>query len=102
MTRPAFAFFKAFLRAKMPLTMRGLWMLHVAGMLALLPREVRVQYEAPRWVPTGRATRTAIRIMLRVMNVLYPMFPAIRSGRRRLDELERARGRSGSALHPAS
>jgi uncharacterized protein (DUF2236 family) len=87
MTAPAQAFFTAFLRAKMPLAMRGMWALHVVGMLALLPADVAHLYGAPRWVPRGRVTRAGIRFLLRVMNVLYPVFKPIREARRRLDEL---------------
>lgn len=90
MTDPAYAFFKAFLRAKMPLSMRGLWALHVVGMLALLPADVRRLYDAPRWIPAGRVTRSCVRLLLRSMNAAYPLFRPIRAARRRLDELERA------------
>lgn len=93
MTEPAHAFFRAFLRAKMPLSMRGLWALHVAGMLALLPGDVRHLYGAPRWIPSGPVTRAGVRLLLRAMNVTYPLFRPIRKARRRLDELERAHGR---------
>jgi uncharacterized protein (DUF2236 family) len=85
---PAAAFFRAFLRARMPVTMRGLWLLHLVGMLALLPRDVRRMYGAPRWIPAGPITRAAIRALLRLMNVAYPVFKPIREGRRRLDNLE--------------
>jgi uncharacterized protein (DUF2236 family) len=89
MTEPAQAFFTAFLRARMPLSMRALWLLHLVGMLGLLPPEVRALYGAPRWVPTGRITRLSIRSFLRGMNVVYPVFKPIRDARRRLDELYR-------------
>ncbi|HEX2294176.1 MAG TPA: oxygenase MpaB family protein [Actinomycetota bacterium] len=89
MTEPAYAFFRAFLKARMPLSMRGLWALHVVGMAALLPPDVRRAYDLPRWIPTGRAAQTAVRLLLRGMNVAYPLFPPIRAARRRLDELER-------------
>ncbi|HEX2195502.1 MAG TPA: oxygenase MpaB family protein, partial [Actinomycetota bacterium] len=89
MTEPADAFFRAFLRAKMPLSMRGLWALHLVGMLALLPRDVRRTYGAPRWIPAGPVTKAALRLLLRTMNVVYPAFRPIREARRRLDELER-------------
>ena len=87
-TEPAQAFFDAFLRAKMPLGMRGLWLLHVVGFLALLPADVRALYGAPRWIPTGRVTRLCLRLFLRVMNVAYLVFKPIREARRRLDTLE--------------
>jgi uncharacterized protein (DUF2236 family) len=93
MTEPAAAFFRAFLRARMPATMRGLWLLHLAGMLALLPLEVRRMYGAPRWIPTGRLARACIRLTLRAMNVVYPVFKPIRAARKRLDRL----GTGGSA-----
>jgi uncharacterized protein (DUF2236 family) len=86
-TEPARAFFNAFLRARMPVGMRGLWLVHLVGMLALLPPEVRKLYGAPRWVPGGRLTRLAIRAFLRAMNVAYPAFRPIREARRRLDAL---------------
>lgn len=89
MTEPANAFFDAFLKARMPVSMRGLWALHLVGMLALLPRDVRRLYGAPRWIPAGPATRAAVRLLLRTMNVVYPAFGPIRRARRRLDDLER-------------
>lgn len=85
---PAAAFFRAFLRARMPFSMRGLWALHLVGMLALLPRDVRRMYGAPRWIPAGPLTRLTIRLTLRLMNVTYPVFKPIRDARRRLDRLE--------------
>lgn len=93
MTEPAAAFFRAFVRAKMPVSMRGLWLLHLAGMLALLPRDVRKMYGAPRWIPAGPVTRLTIRALLRVMNVAYPVFAPIRAARQKLDRLEK--GASG-------
>lgn len=88
---PAYAFFHAFLKAKMPVSMRGLWALHLVGMLGLLPEDVRREYDAPRWIPTGRGARLAVRVALRAINVVYPVFAPIRTARRRLDELEAAR-----------
>ncbi|HEX2057735.1 MAG TPA: oxygenase MpaB family protein [Actinomycetota bacterium] len=93
MTEPANAFFDAFLKARMPVSMRGLWALHLVGMLALLPRDVRRLYGAPRWIPAGPATRAAVRLLLRTMNVVYPAFGPIRRARRRLDDLERRHAR---------
>lgn len=90
LTEPAAGFFRAFLRAKMPITMRGLWFLHLVGMVSLLPADVRRMYGVPRWIPTGRVTRFAIRVLLRLMNVVYPVFKPIREGRRKLDRLERS------------
>ena len=90
MTDPAHAFFRAFLKARMPVSMRGLWALHLVGMLALLPRDVRRLYGAPRWIPSGAVTKGVVRLLLRAMNVAYPLFRPIRRARRRLDELERA------------
>ena len=75
----------------MPVTMRGPWLLHLVGMVALLPRDVRAVYEVPRWIPTGPLTRVSLRALLRAMNVAYLVFPPIRRARRRLDELERRR-----------
>jgi uncharacterized protein (DUF2236 family) len=89
MSDPAYDFFRAFLRARMPLTMRGPWLLHLVGMLALLPREFRRWYDAPRWLPAGRFARAAIRIILRLTNLTYPVLKPIRSARRRLDALEK-------------
>jgi hypothetical protein len=74
----------------MPLSMRGLWLLHLAGMLALPPREVKELYGAPLWIPSGATTRLLIRLALRAMNVVYPVFRPIRQARRRLNELEKA------------
>lgn len=90
-TEPAAAFFRAFVKAKMPPSMRGLWLLHLTGMLALLPADVRKEYGAPRWIPTGSLARATIRLTLRLMNFAYPVFKPIRAARRRLDELEASR-----------
>lgn len=87
---PAAAFFKAFLKARMPVTMRGVWLVHLVGMVALLPREARQLYEVPRWIPTGRFTRQLIRLLLRVMNVTYPFLRPVRAARAHLDRLENA------------
>jgi uncharacterized protein (DUF2236 family) len=89
MTEPAGAFFRAFLRARMPFSMRAMWLLHLVGMLALLPADVRKLYGSPRWIPSGPVTRTVIRLTLRLMNVIYPIFKPVRDARRQLDALER-------------
>jgi uncharacterized protein (DUF2236 family) len=94
-TDSAYGFFRAFLQAKMPVSMRPVWLLHLVGIVALLPPEVRRLYEAPGWIPTGPLTRQAVRLSFRLLNLVYPAFKSIRTIRRRLDRLERAAIRSG-------
>ncbi|MDP8956015.1 MAG: DUF2236 domain-containing protein [Actinomycetota bacterium] len=95
MTDSAYGFFRAFLNARMPASMRPIWLLHLVGIVALLPPEVRRLYDAPWWIPTGPLTRQAVRLAFRMLNLGYPAFKSIRQIRRRLDRLERA------AIRPA-
>ena len=90
MTDSAYGFFRAFLNAKMPLSMRPIWLLHLVGIVALLPPAVRQLYDVPRWIPTGALARHAVRLSFRALNVGYPAFKPIRQIRRHLDRLERA------------
>ncbi|HEX2089501.1 MAG TPA: oxygenase MpaB family protein [Actinomycetota bacterium] len=95
MTDSAYGFFRAFSQARMPLSMRPVWLLHLVGIVALLPPEVRRLYDAPRWIPTGPLTRQVVRLSFRLLNLGYPALKSIRTIRRRLDALERAAIRSG-------
>lgn len=94
MTDSAYAFFRAFLHAKMPLSMRPIWLLHLVGVVGLFPPDVRRLYDAPRWIPTGPMTRQLVRLIIRVMNVGYPVFGPVRRIRRKLNGLERSAIRS--------
>lgn len=95
MTDSAYGFFRAFLRAKMPLSMRPIWLLHLVGVVGLFPPEVRRLYDAPRGIPTGPVTRELVRVLMRMFNVGYPVFKSVRQIRRKLNRLERAAIRSG-------
>jgi uncharacterized protein (DUF2236 family) len=75
--------------ARMPVTMRGFWALHVAGAVSLLPDKARALYAFPRWVPTGRVARFAIRAALRLMDRAYGAFPPVRRARRHLARVSR-------------
>ena len=77
------------LGARMPLTMRGFWGLHVAGAVALLPERAHALYRFPRWVPTGRAARLTIRTVLRLMDRAYGAFRPVRRARRHLAQVSR-------------
>lgn len=94
MTDSAYGFFRAFLRAKMPVSMRPIWLLHLVGVVGLFPPEVRRLYDAPRWVPTGAVTRQLLRLTVRVLNLGYPIFKPVRQIRRKLNRLQRAAIRS--------
>ncbi len=95
MTDSAYGFFRAFLRARMPLSMRPIWFLHLVGVVWLFPPEVRRMYHAPKWIPTGAVTRQLVRLIMRVLNVGYPVFRPVRRIRRKLNRLERAAIPSG-------
>ena len=95
MTDSAYGFFRAFLRAKMPFSMRPIWFLHLVGVVGLFPPEVRRLYDAPRWIPTGPVTRQLVRLIMRVLNVGYPVFGPVRRIRRKLNRFERAAIPSG-------
>jgi uncharacterized protein (DUF2236 family) len=94
MTDSAYGFFRAFLQAKMPVSMRPIWLVHLVGMVAVFPPEVRRLYDAPWWIPSGPLTRQAVRLIFRLLNLAYPAIKPIRRIRRRLDGLERAAIRS--------
>lgn len=81
---PAAEFARLLLSARMPATMRPFWAMHVAGAVALLPDEARKLYCFPRWLPRGRAARTAIRLALRMMDLGYGLFGPVRRARAHL------------------
>ncbi len=87
---PAAEFVRLLLSARMPLAMRPFWAIHVAGAVALLPAEARRLYDFPKWIPTGRVSRAAIRAFLRAIRLGYGLVPSIREANQRLDALERA------------
>jgi uncharacterized protein (DUF2236 family) len=91
-TEPAAQFARMLLAARMPLTMRPFWALHVAAAAQLLPDEVRAGYELPRWLPRGRLAGAAMAAAIKAMNGGYLLFRPVRRARRRLREVERALG----------
>ena len=74
----------------MPWTMRGFWALHVAGALMILPAEVRSLYGFPSRLPRGPLASAAVRLVLRLMDASYAVFPPIRRARRHLAAVRRA------------
>ena len=89
LTPPAKEFVALLLGARMPITMRGFWALHIAGAVALLPPEARALYAFSRWIPTGAPARLAIRMLLRLMDLGYGVFPPVRAARRHLARVSR-------------
>jgi uncharacterized protein (DUF2236 family) len=88
-TGPALRFSRMLLDARMPLTMRPFWALHVAAAAALLPDDVRRTYALPRWLPRGRLARALMRAAFRAMNSGYLLFRPVRRARARLRQIER-------------
>lgn len=88
-TVPARQFAQMLRHARMPLTMRPFWALHLAAAAALLPASVRADYQMERWVP-GRFGFRAVRMAFWLMNYAYLLFGPVRDARRRLRDLERA------------
>ena len=89
-TEPARQFVRLLLRARMPLTMRPFWALHIAGAAALLPQHVCRAYGLPLWLPRGRAARALIAAAIGAVNYGYLLFRPVRRARRRLRDVERA------------
>jgi uncharacterized protein (DUF2236 family) len=87
---PAAEFARLLLNARMPLSMRPFWAIHVAGAVALIPPEARRLYDFPPWIPTGAAARAAIRMMLRAIDIGYGLAPGVGGARRRIRLLSRA------------
>jgi uncharacterized protein (DUF2236 family) len=94
-TAPALRFARMLIGARMPLTMRPFWLLHLAGAALLLPDEVRRAYRLPRWLPSGRAASALVAAALTAINCGYLLFRPVRQARSRLRAVERAL-RSGS------
>ena len=86
---PAREFWNLLLRARMPLTMRPFWVMHLAGAATLLPPEVKALYGFPRWIPSGRMNRALLRIVLRAMDLAYDFVSPIRAARRHLEKVGR-------------
>ena len=89
-TEPALAFTRMLLTARMPLTMRPFWLLHVAGAFMLLPPDVARAYRLPRRMPRGRLARASIAAAFWAINYGYLLFRPMRRARSRLREVERA------------
>ncbi len=91
MTGPARDFARMLLNARMPLTMRPFWALHVAAAAALLPEQVRRGYALPRWLPRGRLALGLMRAAFFSINYGYLLFRPVREARGRMRQVERAR-----------
>ena len=90
LTEPARHFARMLMKARMPLTMRPFWALHVAAAASLLPEDVRRAYRLPRWLPRGRFGRAAMAASLSAINYGYLLFRPVREARARLRHVERA------------
>ena len=90
LTEPARQFARMLVNARMPLTMRPFWALHLAAPAALLPDEVRADYALPRWLPRGRLGRALMAVSLRAINAGYLLFRPVREARARMKQVERA------------
>jgi uncharacterized protein (DUF2236 family) len=95
-TAPARHFRDLLLRARMPLTMRPFWALHILGAASLLPDDVYRAYALPRRLPRGRVSRALVAVAIGMINYGYLLFRPVREARRRLGQVERAaRDRAG-------
>ncbi len=89
-TEPARRFAGMLVNARMPLTMRPFWALHVAGAVSLLPETARRAYGLERWLPGGRLGRAAIAAALWAINSGFLLFRPVREARARLRQVARA------------
>jgi hypothetical protein len=78
------------LRARMPVSIRPFWALHVIGALALLPAEVHRAYRLPPRLPRGRATQRLVALALGAIDLGFFFFGPVRRARARLRAVERA------------
>lgn len=87
MTPPAKEFGRSLVTATMPLTVRPLWVQHLAATVMTLPEHVRHEYDFPRWLPTGAVARAVLRANFRATQAAFAVLPGVRSSRTRLREL---------------
>jgi uncharacterized protein (DUF2236 family) len=90
MTPAARAFGQSLLSATMPITVRPLWFQHLAATVSTLPDHIREQYGFPRWLPTGRLSRTVQRLNFRATQRAFGALPGVRATRRTLRRMEAA------------
>lgn len=95
-TPPAREFARMLLGARMPLTMRPFWALHVAGAAAMLPDRVRRDYELPRWLPRGWFARLLIRAAFWSINYGFLLFRPVRQARAKMRQVARQQAVAGS------
>lgn len=84
MTPTARSFGQSLLTAEMPVTVRPLWFQHLTATVTTLPDHLREDYGFPRWLPTGRTSRTLQRLNFRATHVAFAALPGVRASRRTL------------------
>jgi uncharacterized protein (DUF2236 family) len=94
-TEPARQFTGMLLRARMPITMRGFWALHVVAAVALLPDWIVSAYGLPGWLPKGRFARVLAQAAFGTLNIGFLLFRPVREARAKLREMERLAGGGG-------
>ena len=89
-TESAAGFARMLVRARMPVTMRPFWALHLAAAASLLPEPLMRDYGLPHWLPRGRLSRLLMATAISAMHYGYLLFRPVRRARRRLRAVERA------------
>lgn len=97
LTEPAAEFAAMLLRARMPITMRGFWALHIAAAARLLPEWALSAYRWPDRLPRGRLATRAMRLAFNSMNLAYLLFRPVRQARARLKWAEAVAARRDGA-----
>lgn len=88
-TEPAAEFARMMMDARMPVTMRPFWALHVAAAAMLVPEEVCRAYRLPRRLPRGPVARAFYALAFLAINSGYLLFGPVRRARARLRQVER-------------
>jgi uncharacterized protein (DUF2236 family) len=84
MTPEARSFGQSLLTVRMPVTVRPLWFKHLTATVTTLPDHLREAYGFPRWLPTGRISRTLQRLNFRATHAAFAALPGVRASRRTL------------------
>ena len=95
-TPPAAEFARMLIKARMPLTMRPFWALHVAGAASLLPAEVCRQYDLPRRLPRGRAAQLMVAAAFWSIILGFLLFRPVRQARAKMRRVRRQQALAGS------
>ena len=99
-TEPARRFAGMLMRARMPVTMRPFWALHILGAAALIPPEVCRAYGFPRWLPRGGVSRALASAAIGAINYGYLLFRPVRQARARMKQVGRALRANGKKSDP--